>query len=391
MNILENYGNNENPKTAGEVIRHFREACYAAATKELLEWRDGGGKVVGYYCSYVPEELVTAAGAVSVRLRARTNPTTDAGDTYYGNLTCSYIRHSWDLAIKQKYDFIDGVIVPTACDSVRRIHDNWSRYLPTFSHQLVVPRRNHEESRKYFREELVLLKNTLERNLGTTISDERLREAIRLHNRTRQLLRKLYELRKQKTPPISGADTLAVVVAGTGMPKEKYNALLEVLVAGLEKAPGLREPRARLMVVGSCLDDPSYLDVVEAQGGLVVCDSLCFGSRIFAADVEENTSDLLDALVQQQIACRPQCPHVSPFPPRAEYVEGLIKDYNVDGVICERMQMCDNWGMESYLLTNSVKLSAPILTVDREYFSAATGQLSTRVQAFLESMEGAAR
>jgi len=373
-----------------KALETLTEASEAAASRELLAWRAAGGKVVGYYCTYVPEEIITAAGAVAIRLRARTNPETDTASAYMGNMCCSYVKHTFDMAMKGKYDFLDGVVVPTCCDSIRHMHENWVQYIPSqFSHQIEVPRRNDQDAHvAMFRDQLVRFREHLESALGVEITDERLHDAIKLHNETRALQRRLYELRKRENPPISGALTLTLIVAGTSMPKTDYNPLLRTVVEELEQVQGVPGARARLMFVGSCLDDPAYLDVIEGQGGIVVCDSQCFGSFQLSADVSEE-GDPLDAITKNRLVDQAQCPHVSPSNQRTDYVKKIIEDFKVDGIVCSRMAMCDNWAGENFLLNRVEKLPVPVLNVEREYFSAASGQLSTRVQAFLETIEGA--
>jgi benzoyl-CoA reductase/2-hydroxyglutaryl-CoA dehydratase subunit BcrC/BadD/HgdB len=220
------------------------------------------------------------------------------------------------------------------------------------------------------------------------ITEESLREAIKVHNRTRQLMRNLYELRKRDRPPITGAQTLAVAVAGTAMPKARFNELLERLVEELNDADGITDFRARLMVLGGILDDPGYMEVIEAQGGLVVTDSLCFGTRNCWVDVDEGTGDPLGALARFYIADRPSCPRTfGLYEKRADFVHDMIREFRVEGVIFERLTFCDVWGFEAFPLTKDMDdWGVPLLSLDREYTLGAIGQLRTRVQAFVEGL-----
>jgi len=203
-------------------------------------------------------------------------------------------------------------------------------------------------------------------------------------------LRNLYELRKAKHPPISGAESLAVTVASTALPQALYNERLHELLADLDGTERLSQHRARLMVIGGELDNPEYMRVIEDAGGLVVTDSICFGSMLFWKDVDESIDDPLTALAQYYVADRPSCARViTEYESRAEYVQNMIRDFKVDGVIFERMTFCEIWGFEQYSLTNDFKeLEIPLLCMDREYLLSGVGQFRTRVQAFLETMEG---
>jgi benzoyl-CoA reductase/2-hydroxyglutaryl-CoA dehydratase subunit BcrC/BadD/HgdB len=142
------------------------------------------------------------------------------------------------------------------------------------------------------------------------------------------------------------------------------------------------------MVIGGELDNPEYMKVIEEQGGLVVTDTLCFGSRLIWADVDENADDPLRALAQYYVVDRPPCARMfTEYPRRLDFIKKMISDFNVDGVIFQRLTFCELWGFEQYSLANDFKdLGAPLLSLDREYIMSGVGQLRTRVQAFLETM-----
>jgi benzoyl-CoA reductase/2-hydroxyglutaryl-CoA dehydratase subunit BcrC/BadD/HgdB len=181
---------------------------------------------------------------------------------------------------------------------------------------------------------------------------------------------------------------LAVTVAGTTMPPSRYNQLLGELLKDVGKASGHSGYRARLMIVGGELDNPEYVRVIEGQGGLVVTDALCFGSRMIWRDVDQSISDPLTALAQYYVADRPPCARMyTKYDQRVEYIKNMIRDFNVNGVIFVRLTFCELWGFEQYSLTNDFKqLNIPLLCMDREYTLSGVGQLRTRVQAFLETL-----
>jgi benzoyl-CoA reductase subunit C len=141
-------------------------------------------------------------------------------------------------------------------------------------------------------------------------------------------------------------------------------------------------------VLGSILDDPAYLRVIEEQGGLVVTDSTCFGSRIMWKDVREEGGDPLHALAQYTVSDRPSCPRTfGDRERRAEFVREMIREFEVDGVIGERLSFCDQWGFAQYAIkTDFEEDGIPYLLLEREYILSGVGQLRTRVQAFLEAL-----
>lgn len=376
-------------KTKSKTLKEFTEAAETLVNPQIQSWKKQGGRMVGYFCAAVPEELIAAAGLLPFRMRATGSTGTELSDAYFSSINCSFPRHCFNLALKGEFGFLDGVVCVNNCDNIRRIYDNWKRQLPnTFLHIMGLPRKTGDPQVEWYREEIDNLKKTLEEHFGVEITDVKLREAIKLHNETRRLLRRLYDLRKKKNPAISGADTLAVTVASTAMPKEQYNRLLTKLLSDLSSSEGISDYRARLLLMGGILDDPAYIKVIEDQGGLVVADSLCFGSRILWADVDEKTKEPIAALARYYVAERPSCPRTfGDYERRIGLVKEMVRDFEVDGIILERLAFCDHWGFEQATIENDLKeADIPRLIMDREYILSGVGQLRTRVQAFLETL-----
>lgn len=376
------------------VLDRFQRMSRTLVNPELQGFKDAGGKVIGGFCSYVPEEIITAAGLLPFRMRATGSTGTDEADAYLSQTNCSFCRHCLSMAIRGDYAFLDGAVWLNSCDHVRRIYDNWKRKVDTpFTHMISLPRKTGERQAEWLTGEFVRLKDALEGHFAVTITEERLRDAIRLHNENRRLQKRLYELRTNDRPPITGSEALAVMVAGTAVPVDTYNQLLQELLQDLANVPGHSGYRARLMVIGGILDDPAWLDIIEDLGGLVVTDSLCFGSRVCWAEVNEATDDPLATLARYQVIDRPACPRMyGEQPHRADFVREMIREFKVDGVIGERIVFCDYWSGEHFLLGKQFKAEGvPFLKLDREYLLGGVGQLRTRVQAFLETIEGGVR
>jgi len=374
-----------------KAFQVFAEAASAVTNPDVDRWKAGGGKVIGYFCSAMPEEMTAAAGILPVRLRATGSTGTELSDAYLSSINCTYPRHALNMALQGEYAFIDGLVMFNSCDHIRRLYDHWIRELPTpFVRILSLPRKAEPAQVEWFRSELVELKSGLQEHFGVEITDDKLRTAIKAHNERRRLLREIYYLRKAAQPPITGAEALAVTVGTTALPVERTNALLTDLLADLRRRASIGDFRARLMVMGGELDNPQYIKVIEDQGGLVVADSLCFGSRLFWKEVDETAEDPLQALAQYYVKDRPNCARVfTEYENRATYVRSMLDEFKVDGAIFERLTFCELWGFEQFSLTNDFKeWGVPLLCMDREYTLSAVGQLRTRVQAFLETIEG---
>jgi benzoyl-CoA reductase subunit C len=372
-----------------KALQTFSEAAQTIVNPEVQRWKDQGGKIMGYFCAAMPVELITAAGFLPFRVRATGSAGTELSDAYFGNINCSFPRHAFNMALKGEYDFLDGVVIFNSCDHIRRLYDHWIRQMKTpFVKILSLPRKDEPAQVEWFRGELAILRQQMQEHFGVEITDDKLREAIALHNASRRLQRELYELRKMDNPPITGTETLAVTVAGTAMPPIRYNQLLGELQKDVGRASGHSSYRARLMIVGGELDNPEYIRVIEDQGGLVVTDALCFGSRMIWRDVDQGITDPLTALAQYYVADRPPCARMyTKYDRRVEYIKNMIRDFHVDGVVFVRLTFCELWGFEQYSLMNDFKqLNIPLLCMDREYTLSGVGQLRTRVQAFLETL-----
>lgn len=166
-------------RTKSKALEEFTKAADTLVNPEIESWRKQGGKVVGYFCSAVPEEIVTAAGLMPFRMRATGSEGTVLSDAYFSNINCSFPRHCFNTALLGKYDFLEGVICISSCDHLRRVYDNWKRYVKTpFLEMLSLPRKTDELQVGWYHDELLNLRKSLEKHFGVKITDERLKEAI---------------------------------------------------------------------------------------------------------------------------------------------------------------------------------------------------------------------
>ncbi len=379
-----------------KVFDDFASTAGGISNPSVEEWKKGGGKVLGFTCSFVPEELIVAAGLLPFRIRATGSDCADAANDYFvaANI-CSLIRHTFDQVLAGEYEFLDGAVIGGGCDANRHIFDNWqkSTVAPPFLDTIFLPHASGEAMAVEFRGQLAGLKSRLEKRFGVEITDGKLRDAIRLCNETRALQRELYALRKAPNPPISGGETVAVIVAGSSMPKEAYNQKLRTLLGELQGVtPPERKYAARIMIVGPGHDDTSMCDVVEDLGAIVAGDLTCFGGKVIFGSVQEDGPDPLQALADYQVLVRPFCPkNLGAHPHVRKELLDQVRDLRVDGVIGQSFMCCNMWGGELYILSKELKeAGVPMLRLEREYVSGSTGQLQTRVQAFLETIAGGA-
>ena len=364
-----------------DILESFRQA--AAGYPQKGE----GERQIGYLCAYLPEELLSLEGITPYRMRAPDCPGTDFADTYLGRVTCSYTRCLLEMAEEGKYDALDGLVFVTGCDHMRRLHDNlvYLKKLP-FVVNLDLPHKTSAEAVRWYTDELKRLAEELRKSFGVDASEQAVSAAIRKRNRLRKLMAALDDLRKHEAPPLSGSEMLAVTAGITAMPFDEGIDLLENLLASARQDPGQSGRRARFLLVSSQLDDPAYVKVLEATGGLIVGEIGCTGASAFSGEVDEHAPPF-EALARRYLSRIP-CPRMmEEHPALLEGVLKLAASRRVDGVVIVCLKFCDTWGYASTLLGRKLRAAGvPVLRLEREYILAGEGQIATRVQAFLESL-----
>jgi bcr-type benzoyl-CoA reductase subunit C len=362
--------------------------CHAPSLKQ---WKEQGKKIIGFQCTYVPEEVIYAAGILPVRLTGgefRELELERANAWMYIN-TCSFIRSCIELVIGDHYNFLDGFVTGSTCDPPRRLADVWihCQFTP-FIHVLNVPRKYTERAHELYRMEVLDLKQALEEFFQVEITDQALRDAVKLYDKTRELFRKLYELRKSDTPPISGTEIMELYNAMYKMTREELNDVLERLVEEASSDKRAIEPKFRLMLNGSPINNPEFIQTIEDLGGLVVVDELCTGSRYWWDSVNlVDGADPLEAICRRYLNNQP-CARMMPSEQRFKRVMDMIKDYRVQGVVSEIVRYCVPYAHDQPFLRELLEEhDIPVLELDVEYGMGGIGQVRTRVQAFLEMLE----
>jgi benzoyl-CoA reductase/2-hydroxyglutaryl-CoA dehydratase subunit BcrC/BadD/HgdB len=377
-------------------LQYFMDIIKKEENETVMQWKKAGGKVVGYICTEVPEEIIMAAGALPYRLRSPESKDASEGDRYTSYLNCTFCRHTVDEGVRGKFDFLDGFVGTNTCDQIRRLSDFFrvvafkdgqKGKADAFKETIAVPRLPFAEaSIKYYREELDRLKSGLEKHFKVKITDEKIKAAIKETNESRRLLHQLYDLRKAKNPPVSGAESLCITVAYTCMPKALFNEKLKALLGVLDGRVAVPKYKRRLFLYGSELDDPEWVKVIEDQGAIVVADGLCYGARLFWDLVDEKKKPM-EAITEHYLQ-KWSCPRMRDQGRRMDTIKKIMKDWGADGIIGERLIMCQIFAAEKEMTNLDAKdAGIPILWLDREYLLGGVGQMNTRVQAFLESFQ----
>ena len=366
----------------------FDPAVSASAAKA---WRAGGKKALGYVCCHVPEELFYAADILPVRLRATGCVDSNEAEAWMSSFSCSYARGILEYLMDGTYE-LDGIIQSDGCMMASRIIDNWEHVAgkngkAQLCYQIGAPRITNPQTIGYYKEELKILADKLGEFSGKKVTDEALKAAVLKTNEMRALIAQIGELRKAAEPVITGAEYLSICLAQCDLPLDEYIAALKEFLADVKKLSPLKS-RARVMVIGSALDNPEYLKVIEDKGGLVVADALCFGTRAFGGEIVLDESDVLGSLAKYYLT-RNTCPRaLDNRPAMHREIADACREFNIQGVIYEKMQNCECWGGEAYYLEPELKdMGIPMLQLEREEHMANAGQLGIRAEAFIEMLE----
>jgi bzd-type benzoyl-CoA reductase N subunit len=334
-------------------------------------------------------ELFTALDLVPYRIQGKVGKPVEQAGQYVESIVCPYVRSCFDLALSGEFDFLSGVIIPHTCDAMHRLYDIWKYHLkPPYSYQLYVPHMTHQASYEFFRKEIEGLKTGLEQFVGRSASEKDLIKAISLHNRSRSLLRELYELRKPEPPVISGTEVMWVLVAGMTIPIQEFNELLEDVIAEVRSRKPSAENKPRLLISGSEVDDDTLIHLVEESGASVVMDDLCTGSRFFWHDVD-TSKGVMQGLAERylNITC-PRTYRPGKAAQRFSYLGDFIREWKAQGVILYTIRFCDTYQLDAPEMKDYIQsLGLPVLFLEDTYVTSPTGQWKTRVEAFLETIE----
>ena len=371
------------------------------ANNELVRQAQADGSIVlGYTCYHIPEVLLNVDNCISVRLRAPKTGSLDISTYYMSNYTCEYCRALVERAIEGGYQFLDALIGVDACSAMNRAMEHFEvlkvnskeKFFVTHTDMPLKVTDYYIDSYTTQMREHVL--DRLTETFGVDTSDEALRKAVAEHNEVCKIISEIAEMRKLDNPIITGYEFHILNLVSYACPKALILPYLRETLAELKKRkPDAKSPyRARVAIVGSEIDDPSLTKLIEGCGALVVSDRFCFGSTPGREVIELNDEeDVLRQICRHYMKTSECARYISDekVHQRRETADRLAREYKADGIIYEQMKYCDYWGFEralaSYIM--NTEYGWPVLSIDRVYNNGYSGQLRTRVQAFVESLE----
>jgi len=348
-----------------------------------------GGMIAGYFCDYVPEEMIYAAGMTPVRITGRKGNVA-AVERHLQSNVCSFARVCLDQALEGVYDYLDALVVPHTCDIMTKMYDLWAYRLetPRFIHYLWVPHKVFDKDAvKVMEEEIKRLKRRLEEFSGKSISDDDLENAIALYDRSRELLKRVYELRMTDPPRISGEQASAVSLAALLSPKDLFNQWAERFLEEHEQGGGELAGRPRVLVSASILDDLDLVRAIEDSGAWVVADDVCTGSRYFWDRVGLDEDSPVSALTRRYLNKIP-CPRsVGSFEPRLDHILNLMRDYKADGALFYILRCCDAYQFQFPLMKERIESSGgKLLYIQGDRTVGVNENIINRISAFTEML-----
>ncbi len=371
------------------------------ADNELIEKaKADGGVCLGYTCFHIPEVLLNIGPCFSTRLRAPNTGSIDIATYYMSNYTCEFARALLERAIEGGYRYLDALIGVDACSMMNRSMEHFEilkvNENPKFfvTHCDMPFKITDYTIEGYVRQMRVHVLDRLHETFGVDVSDEAIRKAVEEHNEVCRIMTEISEMRKQDNPIITGYEFHVLNLVTYTCPKALILPLLRETLEELKhRKPDKKNPfRARVAIVGSEIDDPNLTKLIEGCGALVVSDRYCFGSTPGREVIELNDEeDVLWQICRHYMEVSECARYISDekVMQRRETADRLAKEFKAEGIIYEQMKYCDYWGFERALVSHIMhdEYGWPVLSIDRLYNNGNSGQLRTRVQAFVESLE----
>lgn len=353
-----------------------------------------GRKIVGYLCTYAPEEIFYAFDVLPVRILGSHEPQ-DVTEPHIFGMFCPFCRDVLAQGLKGKYDYLDGIMISQSCLHLRQAFTSWELHKnPGWSYYLPMP--NHVQSKRavpFLMEEYKLLIKKLQELTGKTITDEDMKRGIQIVNKARRAMKDIYEFRKQENPPITGAEAMYMTCAYFFTDAVEFTEVAEKVKEELKTRKLDRDPGKRIMLIGSENDDIEYIKMIETLGEresvgcTVVIEEHCTTTRTIWDEVDESIDDPMRAIAERYVYRTP-CPSKDwPNRGRLDVILNFAKEYNADGAIVIQQKFCDPHECDiPFIRKHLEKNGIPTYFLEFDV-TVAAGPFAIRTEAFLETLE----
>lgn len=388
------YLTQENRPESMDYFNFVIAEIHGVRPAELIEHQKKGGKVFGTFCVYVPDEIIFAAGAIATGLCGGSQFWVPGGEKVLPSGTCPLIKASVGARLDRTCPFFriaDMYIGETTCDGKKKAWEILGEDVPM--HVMDLPQMKRRKDVEGWAEEIKTLMSKIEEFTGNKITAESLSVSIKLINNKRRALARLYELRKQPNPPISGKDVLLISqIAFYDDPirfTQMVNKLCDELDERVKQGIGIfKEGTKRILFTGTPMAVPNWKlhHIVETSGAAVVAEETCTGTRYFENLVDETKTtidDMIMALAERYMSINCAC--FTPNNGRIDDIKRLVEEYKADGVIDINLKFCSLYDIEGYTVEKALKEAGiPVLGIETDYNDQDSQQLRTRIGAFVE-------
>lgn len=359
--------------------------------QELDEHKKNGGKVLGTFCVFVPDEVILAAGAIGVGLCGGSQFWIEDGEKVMPRNLCPLIKAFVGAKIGGTCPYVqscDMLVGETTCDGKKKAWEILDEYVPV--HVMDLPQMKRTKDYNMWMDEIKTLIERVEELTGNKITVENLKKAIELCNRKRRALKRLYDFRKYTPSPISGLDSLLISQIAFYDDPERFTLKLEELCDELEKrVKSLKDNgKKRLMITGTPMAIPNWKmhSIIEGLDAQIVVEETCTGTRYFENEVStegETVEKLIKNLADRYLNINCAC--FTPNDGRIDDILRYVDEYKVDGVVYYNLSFCHTYSVEYNRVEKALKeRNIPVIMIETDYSTEDSGQIKTRVEAFLE-------
>ena len=378
----------------------FENLLDDAANDLVKEAQKEGQYAIGYTCYHMPEVLLNVDNCFSTRMRAPRTGSIDISTYYMSNYTCEFARSLLERGIEGGYEYLDGIAGVDACSAMNRCYEHLeildcNKKPHFFVTHTDVPYKveNYNVDQVATQMRLRLL-DVMHEKLGTDVSDEAIRKAVKEHNELCRVITEIGNMRKLENPPVTGYEFHVICLVSYVCPTAKILPLLRETLEEIKNRKPDPKPwfRARVLVVGSEVDDLDFTRLLEESGAMVVADRYCYGSFPGREEIILNDEEDVVKQIARHYMKTSECPRYMAdykIQQRRDTADRLAKEFGADGIIYEQVKYCDFWAFERPLARHILteEYGWPTLSIDRSYNVHNSGQLRTRFQAFVEALE----
>ncbi len=339
-----------------------------------------GRKVIGYFCTYTPIEIIHASGFLPVRIWGGTGRIEKAY-SLVPNFICPYMRLSLEGALNNEFSFLSGIVQGYTCDVACGVVNIWKdNFSMELCHSLPLPYNDNRDARAFLQAGIEELAVKLTR-IGGSLTDESLTDSLELYEEIRTILAWIFKRRAKGNLPLTANDVLSVVQAYFVTPPQEYLGMLKGLMAYLKDAPVAITKGTAVLVSGSVIEDVQAFAIIERLGFKVVADDLCTGRRGFmpiAGQGETPMERLIDRIMN-----RFPCPSRSHAKVRVPLLMELIRASQAKGVIFVFQKFCTPHLADHPMVAQGLKdAGIPSIAIEMDESGLMEAQAATRLETF---------